>query len=407
MLTVVGGGLLLFGAAQHLLAKTMSLFVGVALAAAAIIALASGDVLGLAAANGWTELAWGVAAAILLFNTVIPRRRTTVATGYAGGVGRGQGTPVGPAAEAGAAGGGAAGAAERDRGADRDAHADRIRTRGGTSSGRANRAPRIPRPRESAATPSARLKPPLADERHGQSFVRPSGLVRACGHLTDRPCANQQRTGRADQLGQMRRLIAHQAVEIHLDAKAGGWEGDWIECRVGSVLGPVATLTALDGIAPELRETLTPGSLGFMTFQYQRAPIALRGVALAVSESEDLEFVVIDGIQMAERRTAARMALLTPVRAACLDAAGVVTAAVATVTANLSMGGALLTRRPGLGNGPRWQIELCLPGDPLPVRCDAVLVRETPTHAGVKFVDMQEADQLRLAGILAEHQRRA
>jgi hypothetical protein len=45
-------------------------------------------VLGLAAANGWTELAWGVAAAILLFNTVIPRRRTTVATGYAGGVGR-------------------------------------------------------------------------------------------------------------------------------------------------------------------------------------------------------------------------------------------------------------------------------------------------------------------------------
>jgi hypothetical protein len=119
MLTAVAGGLLLFGAAQHLLAKTMSLIVGVALAAAAIIALASGDVLGLAAANGWTELAWGVAAAILLFNTVIPRRRSTVATGYAGGVGRAQGSAVGPAA-----GAGAAGAAERDRGADRGAHAD-------------------------------------------------------------------------------------------------------------------------------------------------------------------------------------------------------------------------------------------------------------------------------------------
>jgi hypothetical protein len=119
MLTAVAGGLLLFGAAQHLLAKTMSLIVGVALAAAAIIALASGDVLGLAAANGWTELAWGVAAAILLFNTVIPRRRRTVATGYAGGVGRGQGSAVGPAAAAGAGGG-----AERDRGADRGAHAD-------------------------------------------------------------------------------------------------------------------------------------------------------------------------------------------------------------------------------------------------------------------------------------------
>jgi hypothetical protein len=86
MLIAIAGGLLLFGAAQHLLAKTMSLIVGTALAAAAIIALASGNVLGLAAANRWTELAWGVVAAILLFNTVIPRRRRTVyATGYAGG----------------------------------------------------------------------------------------------------------------------------------------------------------------------------------------------------------------------------------------------------------------------------------------------------------------------------------
>jgi hypothetical protein len=78
MLTAVAGGLLLFGAAQHLLAKTMSLIVGVGLGAAAIIAAVSGNVLGLAAANGWTELAWGIAAAILLLNTLVPRRRRTV-----------------------------------------------------------------------------------------------------------------------------------------------------------------------------------------------------------------------------------------------------------------------------------------------------------------------------------------
>jgi hypothetical protein len=78
MLTAVGGGLLLFGAAQHLLAKTMSLIVGVALGAAAVIALISGNVLGMAAANGWTKLGWAVCAAILLFNTLIPRRRRTV-----------------------------------------------------------------------------------------------------------------------------------------------------------------------------------------------------------------------------------------------------------------------------------------------------------------------------------------
>jgi apolipoprotein N-acyltransferase len=78
MLTAVGGGLLLFGAAQHLLAKTMSLVVGVALGAAAVIALISGNVLGMAAANGWTKLGWAVCAVILLFNTLVPRRRRTV-----------------------------------------------------------------------------------------------------------------------------------------------------------------------------------------------------------------------------------------------------------------------------------------------------------------------------------------
>lgn len=74
MLTAVAGGLLLFGAAQQLLAKTMSLIVGIALGAGAIIALISSNVLGLAAANGWTEILWDVSAAILLFNTAIPRR---------------------------------------------------------------------------------------------------------------------------------------------------------------------------------------------------------------------------------------------------------------------------------------------------------------------------------------------
>jgi hypothetical protein len=78
MLTAVGGGLLLFGAAQHLLAKTMSLIVGIALGVAAVIALVSGNVLGMAAANGWTKLGWAICAAILLFNTLVPRRRRTV-----------------------------------------------------------------------------------------------------------------------------------------------------------------------------------------------------------------------------------------------------------------------------------------------------------------------------------------
>jgi hypothetical protein len=79
MLTAMGGGLLLFASAQHLMAKTISLVVGAALVAAAIIALASGDVLGLASANHLTELAWAVIGLILMLAAALPRYRRTVA----------------------------------------------------------------------------------------------------------------------------------------------------------------------------------------------------------------------------------------------------------------------------------------------------------------------------------------
>lgn len=115
MLTAVAGGLLLFGAAQHLVAKMMSVIVGAALGAAAVIAAVSGNVLGLAAANGWTEIAWGVVAVILLVNALTPRREAVVSadTTAAGGRRRSR---TAPAAEAGAPPGAGTGTAyERDR----------------------------------------------------------------------------------------------------------------------------------------------------------------------------------------------------------------------------------------------------------------------------------------------------
>lgn len=73
-LTTAAGVLLLFASEQHLLAKGVSLIVGLALAFGAVFALIDGtDVLGLAAANALTALIWGGAAAILLANTFSPR----------------------------------------------------------------------------------------------------------------------------------------------------------------------------------------------------------------------------------------------------------------------------------------------------------------------------------------------
>jgi hypothetical protein len=72
-ITITAGALLLFGAAQHALAKGFSLVVGLALGAAALIGWIDGDVLGLAAANWLTELGWGIAAVLLILNLFAPR----------------------------------------------------------------------------------------------------------------------------------------------------------------------------------------------------------------------------------------------------------------------------------------------------------------------------------------------
>ncbi len=72
-LVAVAGGVLLFGAAQHLLAKILSLVVGIVLAVCAVIALIDGDILGLGAANIWTVIGLAAAAIVLLVNTALPR----------------------------------------------------------------------------------------------------------------------------------------------------------------------------------------------------------------------------------------------------------------------------------------------------------------------------------------------
>jgi hypothetical protein len=72
-ITITAGALLLFGAAQHALAKGFSLVIGLALGACALIGWIDGDVLGLAAANWATELGWGIAAVLLVLNVLAPR----------------------------------------------------------------------------------------------------------------------------------------------------------------------------------------------------------------------------------------------------------------------------------------------------------------------------------------------
>ena len=74
LLFIAAGALLLFGSPLHWGAKTMSLVVGLALGAASVIALVDkSDVFGIFAANGLTKLVWGAASALLLILALLPR----------------------------------------------------------------------------------------------------------------------------------------------------------------------------------------------------------------------------------------------------------------------------------------------------------------------------------------------
>ncbi|MGH2872429.1 MAG: PilZ domain-containing protein [Solirubrobacteraceae bacterium] len=199
--------------------------------------------------------------------------------------------------------------------------------------------------------------------------------------------------------------MKNQAVRVDLDARVD-WEADCIHCRVESIQGPVATLLPEEEMPSDVGRRLATGSMCFMTFTHGSAPVALRGVTLGLEGTNRLEFVVVDGIQVAERRGAERTPLVTALRASPIGVDGSVGDPVATVTSNLSMGGALLLKRPKLGLGPRWKVELFLPGDPVHIHCEATLARETPTHLGIRLVAIEDSDQVRLASLLAAVQRR-
>jgi hypothetical protein len=74
LLFVGAGAMLLLGSPLHWGAKTVAMLVGLALGAAAVIALYDKtDVLGIFAANGWTKLAWGASAVALMLVALLPR----------------------------------------------------------------------------------------------------------------------------------------------------------------------------------------------------------------------------------------------------------------------------------------------------------------------------------------------
>ena len=184
-------------------------------------------------------------------------------------------------------------------------------------------------------------------------------------------------------------------------------EDEGIDCRVRTVSGPVALLHRLSELQPQTGPKLTTGSSCLMSFTHEGSLVGLRGIATTASEDlTELAFVVSDGVQVEERRVAERVELITRARIAAVSSEGGSESATDTFTADVSLGGVRIQHRPGLGSGPGFRVELFFAGDSTPIACQAALARRTPTHLGLRFIDLPAGERSRLARILAEYQLR-
>ena len=197
---------------------------------------------------------------------------------------------------------------------------------------------------------------------------------------------------RAGEHGRGFAVVAHEVGELANTAGAAA----------GRVLDHIRAVTEQsDGVAASIEATSSAlAEVGAATRRIEETVASQR---TATVESEDTLTAAGDRlVQIAERRANSRVDLRAPVRATPLAAEGP-TRAIETVTIDLSLGGALLENRPGIGEGP-WQIELSLPGEADPVRCLAVRVRLAGGHVGVAFGEVGDADLLRLDAAIARHQ---
>ena len=187
-------------------------------------------------------------------------------------------------------------------------------------------------------------------------------------------------------------------MEIHIDSD----DQAVVACRVAAVRGSVATLTRITELSNDDVDRFTPGVLGYLLFDHHGAMTALKGIATASpTERTELAFVVIDGVQLPERRAAERVDLSALARVWAAGA-GRRADAIDTAAGNVSAGGVLIERPAGLGHGRSFRLELVLDEDPHPIRCVATIVRETPTHVALKFREIADADRIRLAGMIRQ-----
>jgi hypothetical protein len=178
----------------------------------------------------------------------------------------------------------------------------------------------------------------------------------------------------------MRRLRDYQQVSVYVGETC-------VTPRVASVHGDEALLALTSPLAPEAGCLPAPAQLAF---DHDGHLIMLTGM-LYVEDANALRFVIADGVSQSDKRRYVRLAVRLDAEATPLDAGGAdAGATVRCKTVDVSAGGTLL----GCGGlfGPV-RVAIELPGTAGTVEALGNVARSTATESGVRFTQVQPADQ--------------
>lgn len=191
----------------------------------------------------------------------------------------------------------------------------------------------------------------------------------------------------------MRRLSYGQSVSVEVD------DADSIECTVTQIEGQMATFKHASVNDPRLASRLADWCLSYVMFVHQSSPVALRGVVRASPDRPRLlQFVVIDGVQMQERRRQARIAVAVPVTVSPCAPSGV--QQLCTETVDVSPGGLLLKGAPGLAVGDPVAVTLQIPWFATELQAQAQVLRRTSTGVALAFTTMSGDGKANLAAFI-------
>lgn len=193
----------------------------------------------------------------------------------------------------------------------------------------------------------------------------------------------------------MRRLSFGQPVSVEVD------DAESIDCTVAQIEGQMATFKHAPVGDPGLATRLADWCLSYLMFVHQSSPIALRGVVRASPDRPRmLQFVVVDGVQMEERRRQARIPVAVPVTVSP-TAAQSANGQLHTETVDLSPGGLLLKAGQGvLAVGDPVDVTLEIPWFATELQAQAQVLRRTPSGVALAFTTMSEDDEANLTAFI-------